>query len=76
MSCCILSGDGGHPGSELACFFCNTVDVAFGPVMYGGRAEAVAFMEWLRHDPRTYSPDVLEQLYVRFRKEVYPDDDA
>ncbi len=54
MSCDTLTnGD-----DTLACFFCDTSDVAFGPVVYGeattgAREKLEAFRLWLGVDPRS-----------------------
>ena len=50
--------------NTLACFFCDTTDVAFGPVIYGtslvGAVERLElFRLWLNADPRSIPVDEL-----------------
>lgn len=49
---------------EYEVFYCSTTMVAFGPVMYG---DAEEFYQWLKHDPRKYTVNELDDLYAEFR---------
>lgn len=58
MSCNVLA----NADDTLACFFCDTTDVAFGPIVYGcvhgsksegATARLGEFRLWLSVDPRS-----------------------
>ena len=52
-------------GKGRAVFYCNTLDVAFGPGM-PNREWAQAFCDWLTNDPRTSDVEELCSLWAEF----------
>ena len=52
-------------GSSTACLYCNTEDVAFGPV-FDSEYDATDFLEWLPLDARTYNPSALVEMKSRW----------
>ena len=58
----ILSGDKG------ACFYCNTTDWCFGPLMQCA-TEAELFLDWLKDDPRAMDDSDLISKYNEFKFE-------
>ncbi len=66
MSWAILTEEDGI--STTSILYCNTTDVAFGPVMYDtGRDEAEHFVSLLGEDPRTMRHDTLSASWGRWQ---------
>ena len=59
----------------LACFYCSTSGVAFGPIM-DNEAWAEAFAKWLPNDARTYSVNVLVGLWSDFKASHFECEDC
>lgn len=56
----------GWKNSHGYTFFCNTTDVAFGPLM-DTLDEAEGFLHWLDEDPRVYTDSKLWDLLIEYR---------
>lgn len=57
--------------SDLACLYCSTTDVAFGPVFYKSDEQdaderAEAFIAWLKTDPRKLTDAELSAAYGKW----------
>lgn len=62
MSCRVIS----NCEDDMACFYCSTTMLAFGPVMQN-EEEANDFLKWLPVDPRRYPDSELIAKYWEFR---------
>jgi hypothetical protein len=68
MSWAILTEENGI--STTSVLYCNTTDVAFGPVMYDtDRDEAVAFTEGLPVDPRLMTDSDLQRWWGLYQED-------
>jgi len=67
MGCRILEGRETH-GNEMACFYCSTTGIAFGPIMRS-REEAEMFCNWIPGDPRSYGQSELMDRYSDFTQQ-------
>lgn len=74
----ILIGKERGTGPEIACLFCSTAGLAFGPIIRdrdGYDAETIAnlFLEWYPGDPRLSSQTELEEKYGEFLRTEWPE---
>jgi len=57
---------------EIGCFACNTMDIAYGHLMYGSLEMIEAFEKSIPKDARSYEMPKLSRLWGEFQAEHCP----